>query len=159
MDILQLIEEIEDIIDQAGSVPLTKKVMVDADEITEILNEMRSKLPDAIREATVITEDRQSILNDAKKNAEQTRQAALSDADRIRNEAQQQMQRMINEHDITTNAENLSKDILAKAEQNARNVTLQATTYIDDMFANTQDQLKEMLTAIESSRSELRRSK
>ncbi len=159
MDILQLIEEIEDIIDQAGSVPLTKKVMVDADEISEILNEMRSKLPDAIREATVITEDRQGILDEAKRTAEQTRQAALADADRIRNEAQQQMQRMINEHDITQNAENLSKDIIAKSEQNARNVTLQATTYIDDMFASTQDRLKEMLSAIESSRNELRRSK
>ena len=131
MDILQLIEEIEDIIDQAGSVPLTKKVMVDADEISEILNEMRSKLPDAIREATVITEDRQGILDEAKRTAEQTRQAALADADRI----------------------------LAKSEQNARNVTLQATTYIDDMFASTQDRLKEMLSAIESSRNELRRSK
>lgn len=159
MDILQLIEEIEEMIDNAGSVPLTKKVMVDADEITEILNEMRQKLPDVIREAKVITEDRSGILDDAKKSAEQTRQAALNDADRIRNEAQQQMQRMINEHDITKNAENVSKDILAKAEQNARNVTLQATTYIDEMFANTQDRLKEMMASVEESRNELRRSK
>lgn len=159
MDILQLIEELEDLIDHAGTVPLTKKVMVDADEITEILNEMRATLPDAIREASVITEDRQSILEDAKRNAESTRQSALADADRIRNEAQQQMQRMINEHDITRNAENLSKDIVAKAEQNARNVTLQATTYIDEMFGSTQERLREMLSAVEDSRNELRRSK
>lgn len=159
MDILQLIEEIEEMIDNAGNVPLTKKVMVDADEISEILNEMRQKLPDVIREAKVITEDRTSILDEAKKSAEQTRQAALNDADRIRSEAQQQMQRMINEHDVTKNAENLGKDILAKAEQNARNVTLQATTYIDDMFASAQDRLREMLETVEDSRNELRRSK
>lgn len=159
MDILQLIEELEDLIDNAGSVPLTKKVMVDADEVTEILNEMRATLPDAIREATVITEDRQSILDEAKRSAEQIRQSALTDADRIRNEAQQQMQRLINEHDITKNAESVSRDIIAKAEQNARSVTLQATTYIDDMFGNTQEQLREMLTRIEDSRNELRKSK
>ena len=159
MDILQLIEELEDLIDHAGSVPRTKEVMVAADEVTEILHEMRATLPAAIREASVITEDRQSILDEARRNAESTRQSALADADRIRNEAQQQMQRLVNEHDITRNAETLSKDIVAKAEQNARNVTLQATTYIDDMFGSTQERLREMLTAIEDSRNELRRSK
>lgn len=157
MDILRLIDEIDELIDNAGSVPLTKKVMIDADELSEILNEMRTQLPEAIREATVITEDRQNIINEAKQNAEQTRQAALADADRIRNEAQMQMQRLINEHDITKNAENLSRDIIAKAENSARNVTLQATTYIDDMFSRTQDRLKEMLSAIENSRNELRK--
>ena len=132
--------------------------MVDADEVTEILNEMRATLPDAIRKRPSSRKIARAYWMKPKQCGTD-RQSALTDADRIRNEAQQQMQRLINEHDITKNAESVSRDIIAKAEQNARSVTLQATTYIDDMFGNTQEQLREMLTRIEDSRNELRKSK
>jgi hypothetical protein len=38
MKVLELLDELDEIIDVAGSVPLVRKVMVDPNEITEIVS-------------------------------------------------------------------------------------------------------------------------
>jgi len=54
MEILKLIDEIEDIIENGSSVPFSSKVMIDADEIYDIISEIRIKLPDEIKQANWI---------------------------------------------------------------------------------------------------------
>ena len=48
MTVLDLLEEIEDIVDKAPGVPLTGKVMVDADELRTIVMDIRKSLPDDV---------------------------------------------------------------------------------------------------------------
>ncbi len=155
MDILQLVDELEDLMEDASGVPLSRKVMVDPDEIFEILKEIRERLPQEIRDAMRITEDEQRILGDANRQAEEIRSNANSDADRIRTEAQNRLQEMINDHDITKSAQNLAHEIESKAEQNARSISMQATQYIDSMFVNAQNKLQELNSIIDESRQEL----
>ncbi len=47
-NINELIDEIEDIMDNASSVPFSRKVSVDPDEIFEIVRDMRDSLPTEI---------------------------------------------------------------------------------------------------------------
>lgn len=155
MDILQLVDELEDLMEDASGVPLSRKVMVDPDEIFEILKEIRERLPQEIRDAMRITEDEQRILGDANRQAEEIRSNANRDADRIRTEAQNRLQEMINDHDITKSAQNLAHEIESKAEQNARSISMQATQYIDSMFVNAQNKLQELNSIIDESRQEL----
>ena len=61
MDLIQLIEEMEDLMDGASTVPFSKKVMVDADEVLEILTEMREALPEEIKQAQWVTEEKERI--------------------------------------------------------------------------------------------------
>ena len=155
MDILQLVDELEDLMEDASGVPLSRKVMVDPDEIFEILKEIRERLPQEIRDAMRITEDEQRILGDANRQAEEIRSNATRDADRISTEAQNRLQEMINDHDITKSAQNLAHEIESKAEQNARSISMQATQYIDSMFVNAQNKLQELNSIIDESRQEL----
>ncbi len=46
MKVLELLDEIEEIIDTSTSFPLTGKIMVDAEEILEIVKEIRVELPE-----------------------------------------------------------------------------------------------------------------
>lgn len=44
MDIIKLIEEMEDILDEASTVPFSKKVMVEREELLSVLKDMRENL-------------------------------------------------------------------------------------------------------------------
>lgn len=52
MKVLDLLEEIEEIVDTASGFPLTGKIMVDAQELLEIVREIRLELPDEIQQAS-----------------------------------------------------------------------------------------------------------
>ena len=70
MKVLELLDEIEEIVDTAAGFPLTGKIMVDAEEILEIVKEIRVELPDEIQQAQWIKDERQRILDEAKREYE-----------------------------------------------------------------------------------------
>lgn len=71
MDILNLLERIEDIIEDASKFPLSSKVMIDKEEVLEVINEIRLKMPDEINRASWVSKERQRILNEAQNEAEE----------------------------------------------------------------------------------------
>ena len=51
MEILELIENLEDIIERAITVPLSGKSLIDKDELLDVIEEIRLKLPDELKQA------------------------------------------------------------------------------------------------------------
>jgi len=86
MDVLKLLDLVEDIIEEGSSIPFSSKVCIDKDEILDITNEIRLKLPDEIKQAEWIKEERQRILAEAQ-----------SEADTITEEARLRIEEMIEE--------------------------------------------------------------
>jgi hypothetical protein len=68
--VLKLLEELEDIIDSSRAVPFSSKVAVDKEEIYEIINEIKTRLPNDIKQSKFIVQERNKILLDAQKEAE-----------------------------------------------------------------------------------------
>lgn len=157
MDIVQLIEEIEDLIEDSGSVPFSKKVMVDADELYDIIHEMRQNLPEEIKQAAWITEERERILSEAQREADVVISEAQKESERIVEEARQKFEGMVNEHEVVIEARNKAQSLQAKAEQAARTMKIQSITYVDDILAQTQERLKGVLNVLEENREELRK--
>ena len=93
MKVIELLQEIEDILDTSGGFPLTGKVMVDPDEIRNLLKEIRDELPEEIQQAQWIKNERQRILDDAKKEYDSLIKVANEKADQL-----------VDEHDITLRA-------------------------------------------------------
>ena len=62
MKVLELLEEIEEIVDTASGFPLTGKIMIDADELLEIVKEIRTELPEEIQQAQWIKGEQRRIL-------------------------------------------------------------------------------------------------
>lgn len=148
MEVLRLIEEIEEILDNASAIPFSNKVMVDAEELFEILREIRIKLPDEIKQASWIKEERQRILAEAQK-----------DADTILNEAELKLKKLIDENEITKKAKELAEEIITKAQNNAKEIRLGALEYADNILLETQQNLKNIIEMLNENRQELRGTK
>ena len=108
MDILNLLERIEDIIEDSSKFPLSNKVMIDKEEVLEVINEIRLKLPDEINRASWVAKERQRILNEAQ-----------SEADELINKVKEQQKHLIEESEITRQAKIYANEIIEEAERKA----------------------------------------
>ncbi len=70
MDVLVLIDKLDDLIHNARSVPLTDSVMIDREEIYDLLDQMRSTIPEEVKQARWIVKERQEMLAEAKQESE-----------------------------------------------------------------------------------------
>lgn len=145
MDVLKLIDEIEDILEEGSTVPFSKKVMVDSDEILDIIKEIRIRLPDEIKQAAWIKEEKQRILAEAQK-----------DADNMLNEAEYRLEELIEHESITKAAKERAEEIINKAQGTAKEIRLGAMEYADSLLLETQEQLKDVIGMLNDNRKELR---
>ena len=70
MDVLVLIDKLDDLVHGASTFPMTDKVMIDRDEIYDLLDQMRATIPEEIKQARWIVEERQEMLQEAKEESE-----------------------------------------------------------------------------------------
>ena len=68
MDVLVLIDKLDDLIHNARSVPLTDSVMIDREEIYDLLDQMRSTIPEEVKQARWIVKERQEMLAEANRS-------------------------------------------------------------------------------------------
>ena len=120
MKVLELLDEIEEIIDTSSSFPLTGKILVDAEEVLEIVREIRVELPDEIQQAQWIKDERQRILDEAKREYE----SVLKDA---RNQAES----LIENDDITLKAKARADELMRVAETNVKSLKMNTFEYIE----------------------------
>lgn len=145
MDVLKLIDEVEDIVEGGSSLPFSSRVMIDKDELLDIIKEIRIKLPDEIKQAAWIKEERQRILADAQ-----------SDADTLLNEAEYRLEEMLEEEGISKMANQRAEEIINRAQTNAKEIRLGAMEYADSLLLDTQENLKEVISLLNENRKELR---
>ena len=145
MDVLKLIDEIEDIVEAGSGIPFSHKVMIDQTEILEIVKEIRIKLPDEIKQAAWIKDERQRILAEAQK-----------DADTLIKEAEFKLKELIDQDEITKQANNRAEEIITKAQNNAKEIRLGAIEYADSLLLETQENLKEIMQLLNDNRKDLR---
>ena len=150
MEILELIDRIEDLVEESSSLPFSKKVMVDSEALFFILKEMRENIPEEIKQAEWIHEEKDRILNDATKDANQILEQANKEASQIKADAESR-------YDVVVAAESKANEIILKAEQNAKTIKMQTNTYVDDVLSKTQEKLRDLITVLDNNRSELRK--
>ena len=133
MKVLELLDELEEIIEDASSVPVVRKVMVDPNEITEIVKEIRLELPDEIQQAQWIKNERARILDEAKAEYES-----------IINEAKAKAEKLCEEDEITVMARNRAEEMLRVARENCSVMKMSILDYTDSMLYNLQEKVDQM---------------
>jgi vacuolar-type H+-ATPase subunit H len=144
MDVLVLIDKLDDLIHNARTVPLTDSVMIDREEIYEILDQMRSTIPEEIKQARWIVKERQEMLAEAK-----------TESERLVAEANEKAARLASEEDVVRLAEKQAKEIIDEAREREREIRLGAEDYADEMLANLEVNLGKLLTAVQRGRDRL----
>lgn len=133
MKVLNLLEELEELIDTASSVPLTGKTIINKEDFFELIKEIKLALPDEIAQAKHLVQERESIINDAKMEFDKKIKAAELERDL-----------MVEEHEITKRAVSKADDILNKTEKHCLNLKLKTYEHIDKMLYDFQDKINKM---------------
>jgi len=136
--VLKLLDELEEIIDESRSVPFSSgKVSVNKDDILEIITDIRNKLPNEIKQSKWILEERNKILADSEREAEE-----------MIKKAEEHMNQLIDEHEVTKKAYENADEIVEKGKQTSKTMRIGAVEYTDGILMDTQDRLKELQHSI-----------
>src|SRR5919202_1985371 len=113
--------EIDDLVHNAKPVPLTDQVRVDREEIYDLLDQMRATIPEEIKQARWIVKERQEMLAQAERAAEEIVEDANARAREIRLGAEDYADEILNTLEVNLQkflaAVQRGRDRLAGREQ------------------------------------------
>ena len=142
----QLIDEIEDYIDNCKPHTFNRNmIVVNKEEIDELLRELRMKTPDEIKRYQQIISNREAILNDARKKAEELINDATAQTTELINEQEIMRQAYDRAEEIVALASRQAQEIMDNATMEANHVRDSAIQYTDDMLANIENILRHSL--------------
>ena len=144
MDVLELIDKLDDLIHNARAVPLTDQVRIDREAIYELLDQMRSTIPEEVKQARWIVKERQEMLAEAKREAE-----------RIVKEARERQSQLVSEQEVTKQAERGADDIIEDARAREREIRLGAEDYADEILNTLEVNLSKFIAAVQRGRERL----
>lgn len=166
MEILSLVEELEDLVKDASAIPFSNRIVLDKDDIGEIIRKINVAIPEEIRRAKWIKEEKDQILIEAKKEAEEILRTAQDEQSRLLDHAKFEENRviedartladtLINDNEITVLAENHCRNLVKDAEGTADGIRTGAYHYADDMLSELEHKLKGFLETVYHNRTEL----
>ncbi|MDD4296651.1 MAG: ATPase, partial [Ruminiclostridium sp.] len=145
MEILSVLEALEDLVEKSMAVPFTGKCMVIRDEILDIIQDIRLKLPDELKQANWVIEERTRILAEAQQ-----------EADNIIKSSDSRIAAMVDEHEISRKAYEQAEVIITNAKKNAREIRLGTREYADNILNKVEEILEDTLDVIKVNRDELK---
>lgn len=142
MDISARIQQLEELVSQAKSMPLSSSVLVNRDEVLELVQGMRDALPEEVKQARWVVKDREELLAKAQR-----------DAEAIVAQGREEQARLVAEQEVVKEAQREADDVLAEAREQARQIRLEAEDYVDAKLASfeiTLTKAREQLVKIEA---------
>lgn len=133
MDILQLIDRLEELFNDAKAVPFTHNVVVDEDKMLELIDQMRIAIPEEVKKAQQVVAQRDRVMAQAQEEANRTLQLARDKADQ-----------MTEKDMITQEAQRRADQIIAQARAEAEATRVDADNYVIDTLMQLQDQIAKM---------------
>ena len=130
MDILQLIDRLEELFNDAKAVPFTHTVVVDEDKMLELIDQMRIAIPEEVKKAQQIVAQRDRVMAQAQEEANRTLQIARDKADQL-----------VQKDIVTQEAQRRADQILAQARAEAEGIRADADNYVLDTLMQLQDQI------------------
>ena len=141
----ELLDELAERIEQSRPVlGNSQKRQVEVGPIFEILDEIRDILPEELRQARIIVRDRQGMI-----------EAAEIDANRILEDAERQADQIASEQEVVRIAEQKATEIIEDAMVREREMRVGAEDYADQIFANLETNLDNLLKNVTRCRARL----
>lgn len=122
MDILYLVGRLENLIASSKRMPLVNQIRLKESDILSIVDEMRSSIPDEVKQARRIIQDRDRIMAQAQAEA-----AALVAR------AREESERVMNREGLLRVAEERSNELLRQADEQAHELVRQAHMQTEQM--------------------------
>ena len=120
------------------------KCIVNKDDALDVIDEIIAKMPDELKQAKWVKEERGRILVEAQKEADENIK-----------EAENRIISMIDEHEITRKAYEQKAQIIETANEMSREISKGTKDYADNLLGNIEVVLGDALKMIQNNRREL----
>jgi cell division septum initiation protein DivIVA len=124
----ETVDELTTVIENARSVPMSASCMVPRDHLLDLLDDLRESLPEDVRAAGAIVEQRTEILQQAQAEAERLTGRTRGESDEILAEAQAD-----------------AEQLLADAEAEAERLVAEGRRHREALIADAQEQQARLL--------------
>ncbi len=146
MDILYLVDRLENLIAGSRRMPLVNQIIVKESEILSIIEQMRTTIPDEVKQSRRVIQEKERILAQAQ-----------ADATTLLARAREEGERAVNREGLLKVAEERSQQLLQKteeqvhqmirrAEEHSEHLKVDADAYVVETLRN----LREHLTSVET---------
>lgn len=143
MSVYTVIDKLEATIKEGVWLPFGAR-MVSQDRLLDLVEKLRSTLPDEVTRAKAVTKQKDQLIDDAKSQA-----ASMLD------QASSAKTQMLSEAEITRQAQEQGARLLADAEKQAREIRRGADEYADGVLASLDTALGNALAAVHKGREQL----
>lgn len=134
MDLATRLQQLEELVQEAKSMPLSSSVLVSRDEVLQMIQEMQESLPEEIKQARWIVKDREELLAKARDEGE-----------RIIEQAREEQRRLALKQEVARRAEEEADRIHAEAGDRAEQMRREAEDYVDAKLAQFEIALRKIL--------------
>ena len=152
MDINARLQQLEEIVQEAKSMPLSSSVLVNREEMLEILEACQADLPEEIKQARWVVKDREELLAKARK-----------DAEAIVAKARAEQARLVSKQEVVQTSREEADRILSEANLRSRELRLEAEDYVDAKLAQfeivlekTYQDMEKLIAQVQRGRDKLR---
>lgn len=146
MDILFLVDRLENLVATSKRMPLVNQVLIKETDIQNLIEQMRTVIPEEVKQARHIVQERERILN-------QARAEAATLLARTHDEAE----RTMSHEGLLRSAEERSREIIRRTEEQAKQMLYQTQKHQEQMEAEadtyaleTLHSLREHLDSVET---------
>ena len=117
MNIDEILDLMDELVDNSGTVPFSNKKMVDGEQMHEYIDSIRLNMPDEFKQAKDTAKEKKQIIDEANQNAEQI----------IRN-AEEKAKALISEQEVLKQAAEYARKAVSQANEQAAEIIEQAKT-------------------------------
>ncbi len=135
MDVMALLEKLDAYLSECTRVPLVGRLIID---------DLRAALPQEIEQAKWLLKERERIIGEARK-----------EADDILRDAQGQIAALASESSIGKEAKAQAESLMERARDVARDINQGAREYADELMKRVEDVLSQALDGVKDGRREL----
>jgi cell division septum initiation protein DivIVA len=144
VDLLDLLDQLEEVLSTSSRLPLTTRVVVDEQEILDILDQIRVSVPDEVKSARRITQERDQLLAEAR-----------GEADQLLREADARVAERLAEHHLVRAAQTRAAEIEERALDDAERVRQEADAYARRILERLREHVAQVDQSVERGLQEL----
>lgn len=144
MSIEELLEQFDEALDSGMKMP-GKRVVVNAENLRAVIDDIRLNIPSEIKQARGIVADRSEIITNAKR-----------EADSIIRGAEERAKAMVSQEEITKLAQEKAAEIIANAQAKSRDMRKAAQDFVDDIMRRADEGLTANLSEVRKTRAALK---
>ena len=144
MDIMYLVDRLEALVNSSRRVPLSSRIMLEEEDVLAIVEQMRQTIPNEIKQARRVLQDREQILKQAQ-----------SEAEKIVTMARERAEYMINNEGILNMAKERGEQVLSDAQRDAQDTRSEIEQYAVEVLGTLEQQLQLQLHQVRNGLQEL----